>query len=99
MFINCSQCFVTYSDTSCDKYKTAFCVTLHRDKLQDEKAAHITPPHYSVDMCIMCHIQRDKLCNKLEISVSGWCMWYIESFIGSVYSQLTDWYSFVRAIK
>ena len=36
------------------------------DKVQDEEAAHITPR-----ICIMCHIQRDKLCNKLEISVSG----------------------------
>ena len=54
---------------------------------------------FSVDMCIMWHIQPDKLCNKLEISVSGWCMWYIEAFVGSVYSQLTDRYSFVRAIK
>ena len=46
MFINCSQCFVTDSSISCAKCKTAFCVTLHRDKVQDEEAAHITPPHY-----------------------------------------------------
>ena len=52
--------------------KTAFCVTLHMDKVQDEEDAHLLRlTMFSVDMCIMCHIQRDKLCNKSEISVSG----------------------------
>ena len=48
MFINCSQCFVTDSNISCAKYKTAFRVILHRDKVQDEESAHITPPHNTV---------------------------------------------------
>ena len=44
----CSQCFVTDANISCAKCKTAFCVTTHRDKVQDEEAAHITPPHNTV---------------------------------------------------
>ena len=42
------------------------------DKVQDEEDAHLLRlTMFSVDMCIVCHIQRDKLCNKSEISVSG----------------------------